>query len=302
MELPFITLDVFTKTRYAGNPLAVITIPSTQDPKPTQEQKQAIAREFNLSETVFVHDVADHDVNKTREIDIFLTNAEVPFAGHPTIGTAVSLLAQGVDTLVTKAGPITLTEISPGVVKAGIPHNVHLHQRQLGEGYLSSDDELRTAQQAAPVFSIVKGMSFALVKLSNLELLGKVKPSTAHVPVGEVLDEGWQEGFLSSYYWVLLGTREEDGITVCSIRTRMVEVALEDPATGSAACALCCWLQSTQTATSRKDRNTRYEVTQGVEMGRESNIIVDITVKDNKIDTVSLAGTATQVMRGHVTI
>ncbi|CAM1502051.1 Fc.00g040350.m01.CDS01 [Cosmosporella sp. VM-42] len=302
MELPFVTLDVFTKTRYAGNPLAVITIPASQDPKPTQEQKQAIAREFNLSESVFVHDVADHDVNKTREIDIFLTDAEVPFAGHPTIGTAVSLLSQGVDTVVTKAGPISLTEISPGVIKAGIPHNVHLHERRLGEVHLSSlIDELRAAEQAAPIFSIVKGMTFVLAQLPNLELLAKVKPSATPIPNDEVLDEGWQDGFIGKYWWTMGGMREENGTTVCSIRTRMVEVGFEDPATGSAACALCCWLQS-QSTTSHEDRTIRYEITQGVEIGRESNIIVDVTVKDSRIDTVSLAGTATQVMRGYVTI
>lgn len=300
MELPFITLDVFTTTRYKGNPLAVVTIPHNLPTAPTQQQKQAIAREFNLSETVFVHDVADHDVNRTRQIDIFLTNGEVPFAGHPTIGAAVSLLDQGVDMLVTKAGPISLTEVSPRVVRAGIPHNVHLHQSGLGVLQLSSDEDLGAAEQEAPLFSIVKGMTFALIKLDTLDLLAKVKHTVAHIPVDQVLDEDWNVGFLGKYYYVHLGEQEKDGETIVSIQTRMVEVGLEDPATGSAACALCCYL--TLQDKSRGDRTITYEVTQGVEMGRESNILVQVTTKDSKIDTVSLAGTATQVMRGHVTI
>ena len=300
MELPFVTLDVFTTTRYRGNPLAVVTIPHDLPTAPTQEQKQAIAAEFNLSETVFVHDIADHDVNHTRQIDIFLTNAEVPFAGHPTIGTAVSLLDKGVDTLVTKAGPISLAEVKPRVVRAGIPHNVHLHQGGLGVSQLSADEDLGAAEQEAPLFSIVKGMTFALVKLNDLSLLARVRPQVEHLPTDQLLDQGWNQGFLGKYYYVHLGEKEQDGKTIVSIRTRMVEVALEDPATGSAACALCSYL--TLQDKSSGDRSITYEVTQGVEIGRESNILVQITTKDSKIDSVSLAGTATQVMRGYVTI
>ncbi|KAF7547801.1 hypothetical protein G7046_g8898 [Stylonectria norvegica] len=298
MEFPFVTLDVFTNTPFQGNPLAVITIPH-DSPKPTQAQKQAVAREFNLSESVFVHDVADHATNKQREIDIFLINAEVPFAGHPTIGTAVSLLPLGVDTLVTKAGPITLLETSPGVIQAGIPHNVHLHERRLGEQ--SSNPEISAVEKSARLFSIVKGMTFGLIGLKSLDLLAKTEIHALGLSAEEYLDEGWNVGFLSTYYYTLVGEREEAGKTVVSVRTRMIEAGFEDPATGSGACSLACFLTLGR-GEPTPDQTIKYEITQGVEMGRESNMIIEVTVKDSKIDTVSLAGTATQVMRGYVKI
>lgn len=299
LELPFITLDVFTTTRYKGNPLAVVTIPSSVPTPPTQEQKQLIAREFNLSETVFVHESTE---GSSRKIDIFITDAELPFAGHPTVGTAVSLLKDGVNELVTKAGPIAIEKESESFVKAGIPHNVRLHKNTLNAaqekslpGYLSYVDAIRQAELEAPIFSIVKGMSFAFVKLPDLETLGQVTCSVG-VFSDSLLDEGWQEGIIGRLYYV---EQQSDDKDVVKVRTRMVLNAFEDPATGSASCALAAYLTLHG---GRKDGKTRFELTQGVEMGRQSDIVVDVTKKDGALDTVSLAGTAVQVMKGSVTI
>lgn len=304
MELPFITVDVFTETRFRGNPLAIVTLPAS-GPKPTQEQKQAIAREFNLSETVFVHDVADA-ADKTRHIDIFLPFAEIPFAGHPTVGTAVSLLDQGVDTLVTKAGPIPLLQTGPRVAQASIPHNVHLHAATvrdlaLAPGELPTNPQIRDLELAAPIFSVVNGVSFVLVELPSLDLLADVQLSGTHFPVDRLLDEGWRNGFLGRYYYVRTGSRQdESGRPVVSLRTRMITQTFEDPATGSAACCLASFLSTVKDKQDTPSR--RYELTQGVEMGKESNIVVEVTVKDSKIEQVKLAGTAVQVTRGHITV
>jgi predicted PhzF superfamily epimerase YddE/YHI9 len=323
-ELPFVTLDVFTTTPFKGNPLAVVTIPAGTSPKPTQAQKQTIAREFNLSETVFVHeDHADDKDPSIRHIDIFLTHSEVPFAGHPTIGTAVSLLSQGVSTLVTKAGPIPLVQLPgagaeagagagavPGaVVQAAIPHNVHLHRATLASlpddgflpGDLSSVPEIRAAELAAPIFSIVRGMNFILIELPSLDLLAQVTRSSASFPLDRLLDPDWQLGFLGRYYFVRLSATP-DAVT---LRTRMVEATFEDPATGSAACCLSAYLtvvDPAAVAAASPDRSVRYDITQGVEIGRESNILVHVSAKEGKVDQVSLAGTAVQVMRGSVTV
>ncbi|KAJ3901158.1 PhzF family phenazine biosynthesis protein, partial [Lentinula edodes] len=99
LSIPFHTVDVFTQTRFLGNPLAIVLLhhPSSSsdssDPKPrppvlTQHQKQLIAREFNLSETVFIHITQSNydDPSVPFAIDIFTTTEELPFAGHPTIG------------------------------------------------------------------------------------------------------------------------------------------------------------------------------------------------------------------------
>lgn len=82
----FTTLDVFTKTKFEGNPLAIVTIPAGSEP--SQATKQQVAREFNLSETVFLHETEDA-ASTRRRIDIFVTDAELPFAGHPTIGSGM---------------------------------------------------------------------------------------------------------------------------------------------------------------------------------------------------------------------
>ncbi|OBS23583.1 hypothetical protein FPOA_04133 [Fusarium poae] len=309
MELPFVTLDVFTKTRYRGNPLAVVTIPAdSNNLKPTQEQKQTIAREFNLSETVFIHEAspeAGSDVTR-RVIDIFTTDAEIPFAGHPTIGAAVTLIPKGVDTVITKAGPIALIQTRPGYIQAAIPHNVRCHQKTLADlsvpapGQISSDPAIRDRELRAPLFSIVNGMTFVLIELPDLDHLGRVQLTGISLPANDVLDDGWEKSLLCKYYYVVNNRREEDGVTICSIRSRMMEAAMEDPATGSAASALSSYLSLQQASTG--DHDFRYEIDQGVEMGRESNIVVDVGVKGSKIDTVKLSGTATPVMRGFVTV
>lgn len=311
MELPFVTLDVFTSTRFKGNPLAVVTIPAGTKPYPTQEQKQIIAREFNLSETVFIHEEhpdVDSKDKSTRRIDIFITTAELPFAGHPTIGAAVSLLDKGITTLITKAGPIPLQQPEPNTIQAAIPFNVHLHKKTLSAlsagqpnffapGDLSVIPEIQAAELAAPIFSIVNGMAFILIELPTVELLSKVTGSAASFPVDQTLDPGWRGGFLGRYYFV----RVSQGPDTVAIRSRMIEKSFEDPATGSAACALSSYL-TLAAGDAELNRTVRYQITQGVEIDRESNILVTIGTKEGKIDQVNLAGTAVQVMRGHVTL
>ncbi|KAH6605856.1 phenazine biosynthesis [Trichoderma cornu-damae] len=307
MELPFVTLDVFTRTRFRGNPLAVVTIPAS-GPEPTQEQKQAIAREFNLSETVFVHDVADPVADRSRRIDIFLTVAEIPFAGHPTIGAAVSLLPQGVTEVVTKAGPIPVVRTGPDSVSASVPHNTHLHAASLARyagispADLQPHDAVRRLELAAPLFSLVEGMTFALIELPSLELLAAVTTGAADFKADGFLDDGWQTGFIGRFYYVRTGSSAADnGIPVVRLRTRMVAHGFEDPATGSASSCLGAFL-STLGGDKQTTPTRRYEFTQGVEMGKESAIVVDVSLKDGALDAVTLAGPAIQVMRGHVTI
>ncbi|CEJ91008.1 hypothetical protein VHEMI06752 [[Torrubiella] hemipterigena] len=306
MELPFETYDVFTTTRYLGNALGVVTIPADAV-KPTQEQKQAIAREFNLSETIFIHQVADPATNKQRQIDIFVTDAELPFAGHPVIGAAVSLLDEGVDTIITKAGPIPVRKTGDQSAQAAVPFNTHLHQKRLRDAAVAADQlsdvaVIRDAELQAPLFSIVKGMNFYLTELPDLNTLGRVTVGSFNPPQ-ELLDEEWRVGFAGIYYFVRLGDRVgDDGIPVVSLRTRMVAgvLGIEDPATGSASCCLCSYLSTV--ASDQKVPFVKYEITQGVEMGKESSITVVIGVKDGKLDSVSLSGAAVRVMKGVLTI
>ena len=306
MELSFETYDVFTDTPYKGNPLAIVTIPANT-PKPTQDQKQAIASEFNLSETIFIHDVADPASETSRNVDIFIPVTEINFAGHPTIGAAVSLLPKGVTTIVTRAGPIPVRKTGPSSAQASIPHNVHAHKKRLRDvpgiesAALSATRLIRDAELSAPVFSIVKGMTFILVELPSLETLGQVQQTSFSPPTEQLLDPEWQSGLACMYYFVRTGVSGgENGVPVVKLRTRMVLPLFEDPATGSAASALTSYLSRVN-----KEQTTpvcRYEITQGVEMGRESNIVVEITLKDDEIDTVHLSGNAVKVMQGTLTV
>ncbi|KAM0347290.1 hypothetical protein ACHAPU_004809 [Fusarium lateritium] len=309
MSLKFTTLDVFTNTAYQGNPLAVVTISPNQQPPVTQSQKQRIAREFNLSETVFVHDVEDASETNERKVDIFTPKWELPFAGHPTIGTAVFLRSQGVKTMIVKAGRIDIEFDPTGFARASIPHDVRLHEARLTrpkyeEGAGGQLDKVAAAEEGARLFSIVNGMTFALIELPSVEVLGAAKIGVMGLISGDLQDDGWKHDFDSRrYYFVRLGAEESpDGKRlVQNLRTRLVKPPMEDPATGSAACALACYLALYTVSVD----NVQFRITQGVEMGRESLIVVDVEIEtgeagERKVRTVHLGGNAVEVMSGSI--
>lgn len=323
MDLQFHTLDVFTSTRLEGNPLAVVSVPAALKGKLSQATKAKIAQEFHLSETVFLHEGegdgdGDDATSTERHINIFTVGGEIPFAGHPTIGTSVlvkyHLGLPSVDTLVAKCGPIGI-EAGPGqYIRARIPHDVRVHARTLADVVtdpdyhpgLSAAPVVREAELKAPVVSIVNGVAFVLVKLPSLKALGAVNKewldfASLDTPL---LDEGWRESFVGRYYYVDVGGGDfESGVKKRRLRTRMVEVGFEDPATGSAASALCSYLTLAE-----EKRGTKFEVTQGVEMGRRSVIHVETTVKQGqdedelKLDDVFLGGTAVVIMKGSLKV
>lgn len=314
MSLPYHILDVFTPTPFLGNPLAVVTIPPNT-PLSTS-QKQAIAKEFNLSETVFVHDIEDSSSNLERRFDIFTPQAELPFAGHPTIGTAVHLHAQGVRTLISKAGLIDIEQVACGALRAAIPYDVRLHQNRLPLRKATAtsptetllQQEIAAAESDAPLFSIVNGMAFALIELPSLSHLNAVRVGAAPELPAELLDEGWRGGWVTRrYYYVLLASEKagEPGKATYRVRTRMIKVtpAMEDPATGSAACAFGGYLSLHRST----EQSIAFEITQGVEMGRESKILIDTQVAADaggarSLQALYLGGTAVQVASGTIAI
>ena len=133
----FISKTILTRRlRFKGNPLAIVHIP--HNVSVTQEQKQTIAREFNLSETTFVHEAEVGVDAESWTVDIFMTTDELPFAGHPTIGTACHVLSRvassrGIgDGIIEagfkiKAGPIGLRyDVAKCIARASIPHDVYV--------------------------------------------------------------------------------------------------------------------------------------------------------------------------------
>ncbi|KAK7712912.1 hypothetical protein SLS57_007656 [Botryosphaeria dothidea] len=311
-RLPFTTLDVFTRQRFAGNPLAVVKVPAQVSL--SQEQKLLLAKEFNYSETVFLHERQGNE--NTWKIDIFLTTAEVPFAGHPTIGTACLVLSQlagqadgaGIiqGSFITKAGEIRLKYLtSEGEATADIPHNVHIHRETLSRSLLLKiqpsiailfSPNMPRVPEQMPLVSIVKGMTFALIEVDSLATLNAAATGTFSVDVA--LDEDWDQSFVALYFYFRLAD-SADGTR--NLRTRMVEGALEDPATGSAASALACFLSLEEGVAGQTQR---YAITQGVEMGRRSEIGVRVSLAKTRgeIESVQLRGAAVEVMDGTLAV
>lgn len=296
MHLPFTTLDVFTSTRYTGNPVAIITLSSSTL---TQSQKQSIASEFNLSEIVFLHLPAGGEASSTeRKIDIFTSHAEIPFAGHPTIGTAhylLKTLGQKVDTIITKAGPIPISiDEQTGNVKAEIPQDFHIHSKKF-------ECALNPGVKNV-VTSIVKGMSFIYVKLESLEDLVKAGDKgnlngNSYDPSS--LDEGWKVGIVGTMYFVAQGV---DEFGRKKYRTRMFG-SREDPGTGSASSGLGCYLAGQEEKEAGKGP-IKFAFEQGVEMGRRNKISVEVTRGDDGegIEKVVLSGAAATVMEGKLEV
>jgi PhzF family phenazine biosynthesis protein len=300
MHLQFTTLDVFTSTRYTGNPVSIVRVPSTVSPTLTQSQKQSIASEFNLSEIVFLHLPEDGATSASRKIDIFTSHAEVPFAGHPTIGTAHYLLkttGQNVDTIITKAGPIPISlDEETGNVKAEIPENFHIHA-------VTHKCTLNPGTEN-PTTSIVKGMSFILVRLQTLEELAKAADvknlnSGRETYDPSLLDEGWKVGLVGTLYFVPRGT---DELRRRRYRTRMF-ASREDPGTGSASSALACYLAGLEEGGKGKGK-FGFVFEQGVEMGRKNEIVAEVESKEGGegIKKVVLSGAAVTVMEGSLEV
>jgi PhzF family phenazine biosynthesis protein len=147
--LLFTTLDVFTTTPYEGNPLAVIQIPASLRNIITQAKKQSIAQEFNLPKPTFIPETLNPKAEVPEwDVDIFTTDDELPFTRHPTISAAAYVLGlsrKGDGSrngrFITKAGPVPISISRDGdgregafpIVRADIPHNVHIHAHTIGD-------------------------------------------------------------------------------------------------------------------------------------------------------------------------
>ena len=215
-----------------------------------------------------------------------------------------------------RAGPIE-AEFDPETLRAEaeIPHNVHVHEDVEVEAVLSTQPKLRRALASSspagdgarvaaaggattvPLVSIVNGMTFILVALSDVEgQLGAVETSPVKVPNAR-LDEGWNDNVVNPYFYAVLPS---SGQEVTRLRTRMIsQVVGEDPATGSAACTLASYLAL---RSGDWGKVHGFEIEQGVEMGRPSRILVKVELEDGgkAVKRVRLSGSAVVVSRGTI--
>jgi trans-2,3-dihydro-3-hydroxyanthranilate isomerase len=289
MEHRFYTLDVFTTIRFQGNPLAVVT----DGDGFSADQMQAIAREMNLSETVFVQKPTDD--RALARLRIFTSKEELKLAGHPVIGTWFLLAELGV-VPAQEGGVHVLQQTGAGVLpveirfKDGRPQRVTMTQKEasfkpsgIDKKKLTSALGLSTADldpKLSPEF-VSTGIYNLMVPLRSRAALGKVEMN-----MGELARLLGKQAALA--YCFAVGTNH-------SIWTRgmMPWELYEDAGTGSAAGSLGAYLVKH----GRIGAGHTLNITQGVEMGRPSHIEVEVTQSGKKL-TPRVSGAAVKVFEG----
>ncbi len=296
MQLKFHTLDVFTQQRFGGNPLAVVL---GADGLSTS-QMQNIAREFNLSETIFV--MAPKDPANTARVRIFFPGGEIPFAGHPTIGCAV-LLAEN---LMGRGQPFE-TDIRLEELAGLVPVRVC----SLGSASWAQLTAPVVPYPVASPMPALDDLAWALT-LDPTDIgpadqglgLHEGGPRYLYVPIAtpKALAKAWSRGpewsgILQSlgasggYLYTKGGDRPET-----DYRTRMlIADGAEDPATGSAAALFASQLLATHALAAGTHA---FRLEQGYEMGRPSSLELEVDVAVGKLISVRVAGAAVRVTEG----
>jgi trans-2,3-dihydro-3-hydroxyanthranilate isomerase len=298
----FFTADVFTSEMFGGNQLAVFPAAGGLD----TQLMQAIAREFNLSETVFVFP-PEHPAH-TRRLRIFTPGTELPFAGHPTLGAAFVLASIGEVALDGEAASVVFEEgvgpISVTVrVENGRPTYCALTAARLPEfgppppplddiaAVLSlRPDEIRRDNFSPRGASC--GLPFFFVPLRDEQALARTRPDLSV----------WKRSF--SGWWAphLYPFVETAGNTGADIRARLFAPEMgiaEDPATGAAAAALAGYLAAPRPP---ENGTLRWVVDQGVEMGRPSRLYVECDRSGERVTAVRVGGSAVMVAEGSLVL
>ncbi|HEY2364131.1 MAG TPA: PhzF family phenazine biosynthesis protein [Candidatus Angelobacter sp.] len=294
-RLPFVQVDVFTSVPLEGNQLAVFADGNGL----SETEMQALAKETNLSETTFIlpRDAATERERGVR-VRIFTTTEELPFAGHPTLGTAMVLRnealrnARGNDSteeiaLDLKVGRIpvrfsTRDGLPFGIMTQRDPEFMKKHSREdvAHASGLSIDD----IADDLPIQTVSTGNAFAIVPLKSLAVLQKLSPTWANMQA--YLDKSDAKFF----YFVSRETLNPEA----KLQSRMIFYNGEDPATGSAAGPCAAW--AVQYGVVPPDHQVLME--QGVEMKRRSRIFFSAGRNGNKIVNVRVGGHVAEVARG----
>jgi trans-2,3-dihydro-3-hydroxyanthranilate isomerase len=298
----FVQLDVFTKTPLTGNPLAIFTDARGL----TDQQMQALAREMNLSETTFVLPREPQvEAQEGKRVRIFTVEEELPFAGHPTLGTALHLYASraapvseqsGQITLDLKAGkiPVRFTANSKNAGRGRVDGQVfgEMRQRDPEFGVTFSREEvarvlgIAAAEIPWPIQSVSTGLPFVIVGIRNLKTLANLNFS--HAQAAEFL-----KNTAAKFFYFLCPQRCEDRLEA---RARMFFYGGEDPATGSAAGCAASWMVQHGIANS----DEQVLIRQGVEIRRPSEMYVRATRDGQRVTNVRVGGYAVEVLRGRV--
>ncbi len=286
--LPFVQLDVFTSVPLEGNQLAVFT-----DARGiSDDEMQSLAREMNLAETTFIVP-RDPAIERERgvRVRIFTVAEELPFAGHPTLGTAVVLRSGNGDlvSLDLNVGkiPVRFSErngLTFGEMTQRAPEFGKIHSRE--DVARAADLALEDIADDVPIQTVTTGNAFAIVPLRSRKALENLKATWPRM-------QGYLEKTDAKFFYFI----SRDPLNPAArLQARMPFYNGEDPATGSAAGPCIAW--AVQYGVIAPGEQALME--QGLEIKRKSQIFVRADKEGDQVVNVRVGGHAVKVVQGEV--
>ena len=300
----FVQLDVFSAKPLEGNPLAVFT-----DGRGLSDaEMQALAREMNLSETTFIlsQSAAVEDRRGVR-VRIFTPQEELPFAGHPTLGTAMVLRELGRvrparGTGAARAEEEVLLHLNVGRIPVAFREEdgrLFGEMRQRDPEFGSIHDRKTVARLAGlratdiasdlPIQTVSTGVAFAIVPVKSCQALSELQLDWKTV-------NGYLQGSSDARFFYFVTRETKD--PAARLHARMIFYNGEDPATGSAAGCAAAWMVRHGVA----QPDERVLIEQGIEARRPSRIFVRAGMKGDRVANVRVGGHAVEVLRGEVVL
>jgi trans-2,3-dihydro-3-hydroxyanthranilate isomerase len=289
-ELDYYVVDVFTETALKGNGLAVVM----DTAELTSERMQAIAREFNLSETTFVERrEAVLEQSEDVRVRIFTTQEELPFAGHPTLGTAsvLKLTSPGCARNDTVTLALNVGAVPVRFEAQGLFGEMTQRDPELGAELDPEEVARLTGLRVEDLATFARprvvstGTAFAIVALKSAESLARLRVNQEEATT-YLRERG------ARWFYVMGPTGEREP----AWRARMQFYGGEDPATGSAAgCAISYLVGHGAVAPGE-----RIHVRQGVEIGRPSDLFLSAKLEDARVTDVRVAGSTVLVAKGQL--
>jgi len=302
MRRRFATVDVFTTTPFGGNPLAVVLDAGGL----STAQMQAVAREFNYVETTFV--LPPGDTANTAQVRIFTPDRELPFAGHPNVGTAFVLARQG-QAFGLPVGEHVVFEEGAGLVPVRVlrdggeavgaeltapspfQRGPEVEAALVAAAVSLSADDIAMAVHGPVVASV--GLPFLIAEVASRDALRHIVPDP--VALAEVLKVAGVTGL----HLYTRDTAPDDAPgRRCDLSARMVcrvPMVVEDPATGSANCALVALLAQ---LAPQPDAMMELAIAQGVDMGRPSLLQARASKRAGVVGAVHVGGRCVEMMEG----
>lgn len=303
--LPYILIDVFTKEKFGGNPLAIFY---DAPPELTTSFMQTIAKELNFSETTFVFP-PDNPANK-KKVRIYTPQMELPMAGHPTVGTAFVLagrsivsVKEGRNNWVFEQGVGDISVIVH--VEHGKVVQVEMNQPvpRFGELFtnMQAVADLLSLQKEdfvsyLPVQSVSSGVPYLYIPVKSLDAMSRINFRM------DVWRKIFSQHEHTRHVYIFTTETEKRGSHVHSRMFAPAMGILEDPATGGAGGPLGAYLVEYNVITRHENGLFTIINEQGFEMGRPSYIEVKVKKTEGEIREVSVCGTAVEVGKGDITI